>query len=45
MPRHQYKITINDSQDNAYPLELSKTTTIVHQNCKLAEAKDKDFKP
>lgn len=44
MPRHQSKITINNSQDNKSPLEPSYPTPKGPEHVNTAEAQEKDFK-
>lgn len=38
MPRLQYKNTINNSQCEMFPLEPKNPTTVVPENCNIAEA-------
>lgn len=43
MSRHQYRYTVNNSQDKMSLPEPSITTTVDPEKCNMAEAQDKDF--
>lgn len=43
MSRHQYRNTVNNSQDKMSLPEPSSTATVGPEKCSMAESQDKDF--